>query len=177
MNWMNLCWILDEKWRESLPHPLHLLSLLPLCLLSLFPPFACASLFAVILLLSHLFIRDSLPCLSLSTYSPWSYRARARVFFFFRLSSSGIALSGAALQKTNRPTDRFHPAALWKIFRWPDRFPIITLRQRKLQLQNAEAEVTSAWVLTYTSSHVRTNVVSVFVWQIRIHMRAPGLHP
>lgn len=97
-----------------------------------------------------------LPCRSLSTYSPRSYQARV---LFFRLSSSCVALSGAALQKTNqRPTDRFY-RAIWKIFRRPDRFSIIIRRVGELRPLRTGSGGNLGRVLTYTSSCVQMNVV------------------
>lgn len=146
MNWMNLCWILDEKWRERLPHS-------PL---SSPTPTPAVSRLSSRSSSAPLYSRSSssfsstssprvslfaiLPCRSLSTYSPRSYHVRV---LFFRLSSSCVALSGAALQKTNqRPTDRFHRAvenisSTGPIFNY---YP----PRRRTPASEQEAEVTSA---------------------------------
>lgn len=148
MNWMNLCWILDEKWREReresacrilpssfLSHPPSPVSLPPPSA-SLYSRSSSSSSSSRI----SLFAIPTLPLFIhlLSTIIPF---AHSFCFFFcsFHLSASHFLA-----RRYKRPTDRPVPSrvALWKIFRWPNRFSIITLRPGKLQ--NAKAEVISA---------------------------------
>lgn len=102
MNWMNLCWILDEKWREPAASS---------------SSSASTSLFAVILLLlvirglprlpSHLFIRDPPSALSLFIRSPFPRHSHTCAFFFLAfIFLRRTFLTWRYKRSTNHATDR-----------------------------------------------------------------------
>lgn len=162
MNWMNLCWILDEKWRESLPRPpLSSPTPIPGCLPSLFPLRPRLSLFAVILfflphllLPSRLFIRDStLPLFIhlLCTVIP-SARSFFPPFIFLRRTFWRRAT------KDQPTTDRPVPPSYGKYFVDRTDFQLLSAASENSGLRTGSGGNLGR-VLTYTSSCVQMNVV------------------
>lgn len=132
---------------------------------------ACVSLFAVILflllLLSHLFIRDpTLPLFIhlLSTVIPFAHSFFPAFIFLRRTFWRGAT--------KDQPTDQFHRESHYgKYFAGRTDFQLLRCAV-ELDLQNAKAEVTSA---ESVDLHVQTNVTLRSYVSCQ-HMCAPGVH-